>query len=389
VSYFAQGGNQYSPNGVKVMKFNLTGDQWLDPSTFKVMFQINNRSTSKFLRSVHWDPAVLFSRMRIIAGGVVLEDISDANKLSLIIDSLSSVEDQKVRRSEGFGRLFEDNSNTDYGDNIPAGSGRLMLFKPIFGLLQQEKLIPLRYCPLQVELELVSNGSDAFPVDSNNDANFDITDIQVKCDLLTLDNSLDNEFASHLLSGKTLPINFSTWNHTNQSTGNDKNFSAHITRSLTRLKSVFITLQKQGSNAEHSFFKHVNTFWHPMGARPNGDYALTNEHQMWLQVGSKLFPEYPINGLAEAMSQLRKTVGKPFNLTNDDYRLNRYVVALDMEKISGAGFTGLNTKAGDMLTINFRNCTGDDTSAIPGRVFCAMYYDSVLNIKSEGIEMLD
>ena len=42
VSYFAQGGNQYSPSGIKVMKFNLTGDQWLDPSTFRVMFQLNN-----------------------------------------------------------------------------------------------------------------------------------------------------------------------------------------------------------------------------------------------------------------------------------------------------------------------------------------------------------
>ena len=27
VSYFASGGNSYSPSGVKVLKFNLTGDQ--------------------------------------------------------------------------------------------------------------------------------------------------------------------------------------------------------------------------------------------------------------------------------------------------------------------------------------------------------------------------
>ena len=44
VSYFASGGNTYSPNGVKVMKFNLTGDQWLDPSTFRVAFQLNNHN---------------------------------------------------------------------------------------------------------------------------------------------------------------------------------------------------------------------------------------------------------------------------------------------------------------------------------------------------------
>ena len=28
------------PNGVKVMKFNLAGDQWLDPSTFRVAFHL-------------------------------------------------------------------------------------------------------------------------------------------------------------------------------------------------------------------------------------------------------------------------------------------------------------------------------------------------------------
>ena len=80
----------------------------------------------------------------------------------------------------------------------------------------------------------------------NYEANWDITDIQVKADLLTLDNSLDNEYASHLLSGKTLPINFSTWNHTSQATGNDKNFSAHITRALTPEVSIYYTARSTG-----------------------------------------------------------------------------------------------------------------------------------------------
>ena len=38
--------------------------------------------------------------------------------------------------------------------------------------------------------------------------------------------------------------NSNIWNHTDQSTGNDKNFSAHITRAVTRLKSISITLRK-------------------------------------------------------------------------------------------------------------------------------------------------
>ena len=37
---------------------------------------------------------------------------------------------------------------------------RTILFKPMLGIIDQEKLIPLRYAPLQIGLELVSNSAD-------------------------------------------------------------------------------------------------------------------------------------------------------------------------------------------------------------------------------------
>ena len=87
----------------------------------------------------------------------------------------------------------------------------------------KKKLLPLRYCPIQIELESVSKLMDVIVKrDDYKSDLWNISDIQAKCDLLTLDNSLDNQYASHLLSGKSLPINFNPWSHTNQSTGNDK-----------------------------------------------------------------------------------------------------------------------------------------------------------------------
>ena len=63
---------------------------------------------------------------------------------------------------------------------------------------------------------------------------------------------------------------------------------------------------------------------------------------------------------------------------------------MDMEKISGAGFSGFNTKAGDLLTINFRGCITDNIAySIPTRVYCVLHYDAVLNIKDSGVELLD
>ena len=106
VSYFASGGNQYSPNGVRVISFNLTGDQLLDPSTFRVRFHLDNLEWSaddtKCIKPLSWNPVVLFRRARIIAGGQVIEDIDDFNRLSLMTTALKPDEEQLMIASEGF-----------------------------------------------------------------------------------------------------------------------------------------------------------------------------------------------------------------------------------------------------------------------------------------------
>ena len=143
----------------------------------------------------------------------------------------------------------------DYDQAGNVTTARRVLFKPIFVLFNQDKLLPPKYCPIQIELELVNSFTDAIVIrDTYNSALWNIPNTQCKCDLLTLDNTLDNEYASHLLSGKSLPIIFATWSHTNQSTGADKNFSANVHRALSRLKSVFVTL----NTADSGQYKEAN-----------------------------------------------------------------------------------------------------------------------------------
>ena len=143
-----------------------------------------------------------------------------------------------------------------------------------------------------------------------------------------------------LLSGKTLPINFSTWNHTNQSTGLDKNFSAHSNRSLTRLKAVFITLGFTDSSKS----KSCNNFYHPMANSVSDGYFIADEHSFQVQVGSKLYPEYPVTSVTEALYQLKKAVGAPFQMYARWYRTHRYMIGLDMEKSVVLGSPGFPRK---------------------------------------------
>ena len=266
----------------------------------------------------------------------------------------------------------------------------------MLGILAQEKLIPLRYCPLQIELELVNYGSGCTFVSEQNGLTssdqWSVSDIQWEMDLLTLGSSLQNEYASHLLSGKSLPISFSSFNHTNQATNGDKDFSAHIHRALTRLKSVSITLYREGatSTMPPGHRKICNDFYHPASVTNLEDLE-KGQHQFWIQVGSKLIPEYPVKHCTEAFYNLRKTVGHLINSFSRWYHSTKYIMALDMEKTKDS-HSGMNTQAGDLLSINFRNCHHsaiNSASSVPCRIYCVLHYDAVLNIRSEGVELLD
>ena len=145
------------------MKFNLTGDQWLDPNTFRVMFQLNNTgnvgaaegTAPKMTEPLNWNPAVFFRRARIIAGGQVAEDIDSFNRLSLMLTALKTEEEQNTIAGEGFCNFdrksappnTEGDSRSTYRqeDYDQAGlviTSRRVLFKPFFWIVQPRKTDP-------------------------------------------------------------------------------------------------------------------------------------------------------------------------------------------------------------------------------------------------------
>ena len=67
--------------------------------TLSNLIQIGNN----VVQPLHWNPAIMFRRARIVAGGQVIEDIDDFNRLSLMVTALKSQDDQKEIAMEGFG----------------------------------------------------------------------------------------------------------------------------------------------------------------------------------------------------------------------------------------------------------------------------------------------
>ena len=380
VSFFPTGGNEYTPNGVRVIKISLNGDPWLDPSTVKLFYTITNTTniadpsienpTEKKKPELYTNrlmpaasgPWIFFRRMRVMCGGQIIEDIDHYNRVHQMVDPMTPDNRRKNTFTEGFGPI--DKTSGLYA--IYKGSRKTVCFTPLSGLLNQEKFLPIRYCPIQLELELVSDPTDAVMAGNGFESkDFVINNVQLKCDLITLDNSLDNEYANRLLSGKPIPVPYCTFTCASQVITNwDVNMN--IQRSFTRLKGIFLSLFK--NKTENPGIKEAEYFFNPAqetayGVLPGGtgyDKAL----QFQVQIGSKLYPEYPMASMPEQYYQLRKMLNKHIgegmiDINYENYRDDRFIVAIDTEKIANGGaFSGISTKAGDLLTVRMKPQNG-------------------------------
>ena len=106
--------------------------------------------------------------------------------------------------------------------NITAGSSQTITFKPILGIINQPKYLPLCFGNGMVfEFELVTSATDAVtapntntppPANGNTSSAWQISDIRVVGDVVTLDSALQNSYAEYVLSGKALNISYNTYN---------------------------------------------------------------------------------------------------------------------------------------------------------------------------------
>ena len=214
VSFYASGSNTYDSNmGTKLIKLVVTSEGWLDPSTLRVMFAVNNTATSagKFLRPLSGGHS-FFQRLRILCGGTIVEDISDYNRVAEMFTTLISKYSKVNIDAEGFGfDPFSYKTSTAYDSinasaqtvfnfpGLPGGQSQTILFTPLSGLLSQPKWIALRYAPITIELELCKDKAEPFvlvgvapftPLNTSDE--WSLSNVQIKCDILTLDNELEN-----------------------------------------------------------------------------------------------------------------------------------------------------------------------------------------------------
>ena len=408
-TFWASGSNAYkAEGGTRVVRFLLNGEDgtWLDPQTIRVQFDLRNEGASSLRVRPLSGPHLFFRRARVMVNGQVAEDIQDFGRNSEMFLSLMPDHVRDNMDIEGFGHRWDDHYNKHIYDwdedtlpGIEGGKKQTVMFKPMLGLVNQSKLLPVKYAPIIIELELcnsnldpiispgklIKSGDSPVYTTANTGSNWSIENICVKVDCCTLDNSLNNEYTAHLLAGKALPIKYSTL-ISQQSSISGSIATVQVSRAVSRLQKCFITLYKNPST-EYTFDKPSIKFYHPMETNNAIKFNPEKELEFQIQLGGKLYPEYPVKSISEAFCILKQTLNLPdwglhsVGVDYHQYTSSKFIFGMSFEKMPEASWTGTNTETGQILLIKLSSVNPTSVPEIASTMFITLMSENILEIR--------
>ena len=98
--------------------------------------------------------------------------------------------------------------------------------------------------------------------------------------------------------------------------------------------------------------------------------------------------------MAETAYRLRASLDQAqhgdIDITFKDYVTTKFIAAIGVEKAAvgpgaGANFTGVSTRGGEQLLIDIKGFP----TPYAQRIYVSCHYDAILNLRAEGVEMLD
>ena len=383
VRWYNAGGSHFSPNGVKVIRFDLncSGNEMLDPLSTTIQLKLKNDSYDGSAdKNIHLVNGAycLIKRIVVRCGGVTASD------------------EDYVNRSYHQGLNF---APQNARDNLAVAAGQkgtivtdeaTFAFPILAPIFEQEKALPLSFMSLSITLELVDNINDILvktadlPGGVNAQATaWHIEEPIIMGSVMVLDSSLASEFSNHLLKGKTLSIPMvqrMTVPHV--ITTGAGGYQIAMTRSLTRIKAIFQSFTHVTND------KYAYDFKWP---------ALSSSAMLEWQafIGSKRYPEAPMSTTCEMWFKLMEAIGLHHNVFANsaiqlsDYTSDSFTVAVNLQKVLYAddpagSFAGVSTKMGDLLSFHAKNVTANVNTA-----WTCIYYDSILTVSEEGCALYD
>ena len=385
-------------NTVKIELASSTG--FLDGTMTYLKFSVGIASVSD-AKTVYVDGSAsgIIKRLRISskAGSSTLEDIANYNNLHSVISDLTldnGYRNSLLNLSEGYGYINANDVTAGTGEGnfatrAPAGTITLKTFAvPLMSSIlgtSSKKYLPLFLTgPILLEVEISSDGvytSD----DAELRANVSIKDVELHCEIVEFDQSINDALKSVALSSG-IYLHGTSWRNYQRPIDNQPSQNLMINERLKSVKSFIMTFRLPPDTSTKRTLSRIFK-------------GLTS---LQLKVGDMLIPQQPISTAAagdpngvEFISELLKAVGTYGSTLNGGSVINaaswikadaglaasagRYCVGIDLDNFKSQDVeSGVNMVLNSPMNVMF---TGTALAVI-----CDIYllYDCLYALRPDG-----
>ena len=138
-------GVQFSPLSLRLIRFTLaSATDWVVPESVRIGFTVQNLDGTNAIQPISVHAGSIFSRLRVLCGSTLVEDISAYSRLVNMLALLDSPGKQQMDAAEGFGcQAATEVNNRLVPETIAGGGSRRVTCGLLSGLLHQPKWLPL------------------------------------------------------------------------------------------------------------------------------------------------------------------------------------------------------------------------------------------------------
>ena len=375
-----------TPGSNRIFRVRLGGDDFIDSSSIRLMYRITNLDGTNALRPLT-GPWGAWSQLYLRSNGVELDNIPMYGRFHQMHGhALLPFQEQWAESSIcGMGGSWATTgtpSNVPAVGTIAANGSYTVMHKVHCSLFNSSRYLPSRYMPLELEMSLNSVVSDWLTAGGGNSQTYEVSEIQVLYNSVTLDESIQSSFYQALLNSRSLSLPVVNVYQTVQSIpATSTSFSFAAVRAFSRLSHVWLTFR--GTGARSAEFVCPTT---TAGTGVTPALADGGAPQARLTIGPKNYPDpQSITNIPEYYYQLQQALGYAPNITRDAFQTgNCFTIVWDLCKTPGDKSSAISTRSGDLLNITLQGLTANTAS----EAWLTMFAFSVVACREQGCTLL-
>ena len=375
-NFFAESGNTFDSLSSKVIRFRVADQGFLESASLRLRFTITNLKSEALTPCA--SPMSMFRRARLFAASQLVEDLT-------LLPNQTTLRDRMLPMERRVNNSIEANpmDNSEAYMEIGSQASRRVIAPLPFGTVNQPSWIPMHLISGGMVIELELDEKNAAFAEAT--ANWILQDVSLLATIHTIDSSLANSYASHVLQGNPLHLHYTSVVSSRHIVPG-ASFTINLVRGFTRLRQIFWTYHNSTSKESRDFIGPGNT-----------TFAHANDGYSWMvTIGSRKFPERNSEGVSEAFMRFRQAAAvfygqDAMSISAPSYMKNTpgasFIQGLDLEKTGSQGSThsGISTKDGSIVQLAVNNSPLTNG----GTVLIHLVYDGLLSIRDGSCDVFE